>query len=220
MTCVTLDPARLRLARMRDDHSGAGVTVPAAAVRHARWRAPRHGTDGADHRRSRHSEARTRQADTSRARAGEAHAAWCSRMARRTRRSRHQRPPAGAPARRAPPTPAPVPAEPSKPAEADAAQRLQHRPAAAALRCAALRRGQPARRSGHALSDRVGLQAPRPAGGDPARIRGLAPGAGSRRHQGLGASGDADRPAQLHRHRRRRDAAAQPRDDAHRRWRC
>ena len=130
---------------------------------------------------------------------------WCGRTARPTRRSRRRNP---RPPRRRPPPPAPAPAGAAEAGRDRHRQRLEHRPAAAALRRAALRRGEPARRPGHALSHRLGLQAPRTAGADPARVRGLAAGAGSRRHQGLGAPGDADRPAQLHRHRRRRDAAA------------
>ena len=115
---------------------------------------------------------------------------------------------------------APADARPGRAAEnRDRHQGFRHQSALAALRSTPLGRSEPARRPRHPLSDRMGLQTPRTPGGDRARIRGLAAGAGPRRDQGLGALGDAHRPAQLHRHRRRCHAPAGRAGQLPHRWR-
>jgi len=117
-----------------------------------------------------------------------------------------QKPPATAtkPAAKQPATPAvaapavPTPAQEPPKAGGTAGQGVGHRHARAAFRVIALRRSEPARRAGHALSDRVGLQTPRPAGGDRPGIRGLASSERPGRDQGLGAPGHPHRATQLH----------------------
>ena len=191
-TCDACSPLRavlcsplpaLATARMRHDHFGA-ASLPRLLLCGLSSRAGRRGADPAPapappqaRNRSAHGEHRRTQRRSCKPH-GPTHAQKPrARSRRRAATPPHRRRPAPANRR-------------SRPGRYQ--QRLRHRAAAAALRRAALGRGEPARRPGHALSDRVGLQAARPAGGDPARVRGLAAGAGPGRDQGLGASGDAD----------------------------
>ncbi len=81
------------------------------------------------------------------------------------------------------------------------------------------RRGQPAHRPGPALPDRVGLQAPRPAGADRARVRGLAADRGPGGREGLGAPGHPGRAPHLRRHRGRATIRSDAQRLRQRRWR-
>ena len=88
-------------------------------------------------------------------------------------------------------------------------------PAAAAVCRAALRTRSTCGRSRHALSDRLGVQAARPADGDRARVRGVAAGEGSSTGSAAGStSGDADRTPDLHGAGRRCHPARGTEDDA------
>ena len=193
LTRVALDPIRAAWhARTCQRHAACDACVrPASAL--LGWRARRPGSGG--DRRSGRARCAREAAPRSRARSRRAAPPKAAPRAsrRRSRRSRRRwsaakprRPEAAAGKPAADARPAPVAALPSAPSRSPpadgrrAGERHRHRPAAAALRRAALRRGEPARRPRHALPDRVGLQAARPAGGDRARVRGLAAGARTR----------------------------------------
>src|SRR5208337_2342351 len=93
-------------------------------------------------------------------------------------------------------------ADTGRPAQTGAAtarpeQGQQQPPAHPALRVAALGAGEPSRRTGGTLPDRMGLSAARSAGGDRAGIRYMAADPGPGRRPRLGPGSDADGAPQL-----------------------